>query len=399
MVGAVPLQTWRRSQLLASGAAMNRYMEKLMMRQMQVSVSRGGWSAARCCMVLCMSVMATVLGGCDRAASGTNAGGSPGTQTGPLRVVATTGMIADAARIVAGERAVVTALMGPGVDPHIYKATPADVRVLSEADVILYNGLHLEGRINDTLERLAGTKAVVQVTDTLGPSGKLISLAEEGAAATDDGAKQFDPHVWFDVAMWSQVVRRVGAALSERDPQSAPQFAAAAEQYARVLADVHAYAIATLNTIPADRRVLVSAHDAFSYFGRAYGLEVLAIQGISTDSEASLRDINALVDLLVSRKIPAVFVESSVPRKTIEALVEGCRARGHEVRIGGELFSDALGERGTPEATYVGMMLHNIEAVTRALGGQVPAQRPQAIEAFMQVHAGEGAPRPGASSR
>jgi manganese/zinc/iron transport system substrate-binding protein len=376
-------------------------MEMVMSGRIQVSISRDGWSVMCLSIVLCMSVVAIVVGGCDRAgtrSSATKGGGATDARPGQLRVVATTGMIADAARIIAGERAAVTALMGPGVDPHIYKATPADVRTLSEADVILYNGLHLEGRINDTLERLAGTKAVVQVTDTLVPSGKLISLAEAGAAPSG-GSKQFDPHVWFDVAMWSQVVQRIGVALSERDPQSAPQFGAAAEQYGRVLTELHAFARATLGTIPGDRRVLVSAHDAFSYFGRAHGLEVLAIQGISTDSEASLRDINALVDLLVSRRIPAVFVESSVPRKTIEALVEGCRARGHEVRIGGELFSDALGERGTPEATYVGMMLHNIEAVTRALGGQVPAQRPAAIAEFMQARASDAAASPGASGR
>jgi manganese/zinc/iron transport system substrate-binding protein len=182
--------------------------------------------------------------------------------------------------------------------------------------------------------------------------------------------------------MWRSVVTRVRDALIDKDPAGKDAFAQTAAGYDATLAELHEYAKNTLATIPEKNRVLVTAHDAFGYFGRAYGLEVLAIQGISTDSEASLQDINALVDTLVSRKVPAVFIESSVPRKTIDALVEGCKGRGHTLVIGGELFSDAMGKAGTLEGTYVGMVLHNVESIAAALGGKVPAQRPALVAAF-----------------
>jgi len=285
----------------------------------------------------------------------------------PLKIVATTGMIADVARNIAGDRAQVTGLMGEGVDPHLYKASPGDVRRMSDADMILYNGLHLEGRMADVIVKMASRQTVVQVTDSIDPT-----LLREPL----EFAGHYDPHVWFDVALWSKTAERVRDALIEKDPSGKPVYQTNAAAYLRTLAELHAYAKSALATIPADKRVMVTAHDAFGYFGRAYGLEVLAIQGISTDSEASLRDINHLVDTLVSRKIPAVFIESSVPRKTVDALVEGCKARGHEVRIGGELFSDAMGKEGTPEGTYVGMVLHNVEMIAVALGGVVPETKP-----------------------
>jgi manganese/zinc/iron transport system substrate-binding protein len=292
----------------------------------------------------------------------------------PLKVVATIGMLGDAARQIAGDRANVTSLMNEGVDPHTYKPTPGDVRAMSGADVILYNGLHLEGRMADVIVRMAGRRSVVRATETIDES-----LLREPA----EFAGHFDPHVWFDVSLWKSVVGRVRDALIEKDPAGKEAYALAASEYLLLLDELHAYAKASIASIPEKNRVLVTAHDAFGYFGRAYGLEVLAIQGISTDSEASLQDINALVDTLVARKVPAVFIESSVPRKTIDALIEGCKGRGHTVRVGGELFSDALGRKGTAAGTYVGMVLHNVEAVTRALGGTIPDARPVRLSAYM----------------
>jgi len=324
--------------------------------------------------VLLACALLTILSACSRtepAQPNTTAT----TTSGPVRVVATIAMIGDVAREVGGDRARVTNLMGEGVDPHLYKASPGDVRMMSEADLILYNGLHLEGRLADVIVRMASQTMVVQATDSI-PEDKLRQPAEfEG---------HFDPHAWFDVSLWQFVSTRVRDALIAKDPAGKDAYTANAASYTKVLEALHAYAASTLATIPPDKRVMVTAHDAFGYFGAAYGLEVLGIQGISTDSEASLQDINALVDTLVSRKVPAVFIESSVPRKTVDALIEGCKGRGHTVVIGGELFSDAMGKAGTLEGTYVGMVLHNVDVVTKALGGTVPAQRPAELQAYAQ---------------
>lgn len=283
-------------------------------------------------------------------------------------------MVADIAREVGQSRVRVTALMGEGVDPHLYKASPGDVRAMSEADIILYSGLHLEGRMADVIVKMASRTMVVQATDTI-PETKLRQPAEFQG--------HFDPHVWFDVSLWQSVVSRARDALTQKDPAAASAYAAAAAEYAEVLAQLHDYTKSCIATIPQASRVMVTAHDAFGYFGAAYDIEVLGIQGISTDSEASLQDINALVDTLVSRKVPAVFIESSVPRKTVDALIEGCKGKGHTITIGGELFSDAMGKAGTLEGTYVGMVLHNVEVVTKALGGTLPTQRPSKLAAYI----------------
>lgn len=304
-----------------------------------------------------------------------------------LVVVATTGMIADAARMLARDRASVTALMGEGVDPHLYKASPGDMRRMLDADLVLFNGLHLEGRMGDSISKLGRRTRVLCVTDTI-PDAALRGAEAAPAPApapapvpapdpsghhnSASSRDHADPHVWFDVQLWMKVVEGVRDGLIEIDPPGREQYLANATAYLESLKALDAEARAAIASIPAERRVLVTAHDAFGYFGRAYGIEVLAIQGLSTDSEASLRDISALVETLSTRRIPAVFIESSVPRKTVDALVEGCQSRGHALRVGGELYSDAMGREGTPEGSYVGMVRHNLRTIATALGGTMP---------------------------
>lgn len=304
--------------------------------------------------VLLLATLTLLVAGCSKPAAKPAKNG--------LRVVTTTAMIADAARNIAGSHAEVIALMGQGVDPHVYKASPGDVRMLESADVILYNGLHLEGRMADTLEQLGKRRRVVAVAEAI-PHTLLRNPPEfEG---------QHDPHVWFDPALWRLVAERVRDAMVEADPAHATEYRANAATYLAELDLLHAWTKAQIATIPESGRVLVTAHDAFGYFGRAYGVEVLGIQGISTDSETSLDTVRSLVTLLDDRKIPAVFVESSVPRKSIEALIEGSKAKGHTLAIGGELFSDAMGPEGSPEGTYLGMVRHNVVTIVKALGGTV----------------------------
>lgn len=282
----------------------------------------------------------------------------------PIKAVATTGMVADLVRAVGGEQVEVTQLMGSGIDPHLYRATRDDVNTIAGADIVFYNGLMLEGRMTDTLVKIGRTKPVFAVTEALDESAL---LAPDGAAGHPD------PHVWMDVEAWSRCVDSVAQALADFDPEHAEDYRANAEAYEAKLVELHAYAKSSLATVPEESRVLVTSHDAFNYLGRAYDLEVLGIQGLSTESEAGLSRINALVDLLDERKVAAVFVESSVPTKSIEALIAGARSRGREVKVGGELYSDAMGQAGTYEGTYVGMIDHNVTTVVRALGGEAPA--------------------------
>jgi manganese/zinc/iron transport system substrate-binding protein len=316
-------------------------------------------------MTRCGTWWVWVLGGlCAVAGCDPGAGPGPEVADGRLGIVATTAMIGDAASRIGGEHVRVTTLIGEGVDPHLYQPTAGDVKALRAADLVLVNGLMLEGKMGDLLERMkrAG-KAVHAAADALeGGDGSL--LADEGGHP--------DPHVWMDVASWRRVVRGIAAALGGADEAHAAVYEANLEAYDRELADLEAYARETLATVPEGQRVLVTAHDAFGYFGKAYGLEVRGIQGLSTESEAGVRDIEALVAFLVERKIPAVFVETSVSEDNVKALIEGARARGHEVRIGGELYSDAMGAAGSHEGTYVGMIDHNVTVVTRALGGNAP---------------------------
>lgn len=278
-------------------------------------------------------------------------------------VTCTVGMVADVARTVAGDRAEVTTLIGPGVDPHLHKPTRSDVARLIKADLIVAVGLHLEGRMDESLDRAAKSgRTVLRVGDLL-PKDVLLREARDDAT---------DPHLWMDPRLWSRTAEPIADALSRLDPEGAEAYAANAATLMKDLAALDEWSAARLATVPKAARVLVTAHDAFEYFGRRYGFEVVGIQGISTESEAGVRDIARIVDLLVDRRIPAVFVESTVPPRHIEALVAGARARGHEVAVGGELFSDAMGDRGTYEGTYPGMIDHNITTIVRALGGDAP---------------------------
>lgn len=276
----------------------------------------------------------------------------------PIRVTTTIGMVTDIVQNVGGERVVVQGLMGPGVDPHLYKASESDVLRLSEADVVFYSGLHLEAAMTSVFEDLAGRVTAVAVTDPIDRS--LLTAPPEFAG-------QYDPHVWFDVSLWMQTVNQVRDTLSTLDPGSAEYYAANATAYLAQLEELDAYVRAEAAKIPAEQRVLVTAHDAFGYFGRAYGFEVRGLQGISTETQAGTADVQALADFIVARQIPAVFVETSVPPRTIEAVQAAVQAQGFAVKIGGHLYSDAMGDPGTPEGTYIGMVKHNIDTIVSAL--------------------------------
>lgn len=282
----------------------------------------------------------------------------------PIRVVSTVGMVADVVRNVGAERVEVNQLIGSGIDPHLYKPTRGDVVQLLGAEIIFYSGLKLEGKMGDTFARIASSgRDVHAVTD---------ELAAEYALKDLINAHHADPHVWMDVQGWMTTPQVVASVLARFDPAHAEDYERRARAYRDELANLDRYVREAISTIPPEHRILVTAHDAFQYFGRSYGIEVLGIQGISTESEAGLEHINRLVDLIVERQVPAIFVESSVSERNVRALVEGARARGHTVAIGGTLFSDSMGKPGTYEGTYIGMIDHNATLITRALGGTAP---------------------------
>jgi manganese/zinc/iron transport system substrate-binding protein len=278
----------------------------------------------------------------------------------PIAVVTTIGMIADAAEHVGGERVSVEGLMGPGIDPHLYKASEGDLRRLERSDVIFYGGLHLEAKMADVLERIADQRATQAVTDAI-PRAQLLSPAQFKG--------QHDPHVWFDVRLWMLAVEQIRDTLSELDPGSAELYRANASAYLEELEELDRYVREQAARVPRERRVVITAHDAFNYFGEAYGFEVRGLQGISTAAEAGAGDVQALARFIAERRIPALFVESSVSPRTITAVREAVRSRGFDVEIGGSLFSDAMGDEGTPEGTYVGMVRHNVDTIVGGLLG------------------------------
>ncbi len=277
-----------------------------------------------------------------------------------IRVVTTVGMITDVVQVVGGDRVEVTGLMGPGIDPHTYKPTFGDLQRMGDADVVFHNGLHLEGKMGETFEEMEGRVRTVAVTSHLDLE-RDIRPAPEGYEGTHD------PHVWFDVRLWMKAVEAVRDTLSAMDPAHAATYAANAKAYLKELADLHEYVKGQAAKVPPERRVLVTAHDAFYYFGHAYGFEVHGLQGVSTAAEPSAKDVQNLAKFLAERKVPAIFVESSVSPKALEAVRAAVKARGYEVGVGGELFSDAMGDPGTPEGTYVGMVRHNIDTIVKAL--------------------------------
>jgi manganese/zinc/iron transport system substrate-binding protein len=278
-----------------------------------------------------------------------------------VKAVATTGMITDIVQNVGGERVQVTGLMGPGIDPHLYKATAGNVTTLMDADVIFYNGLHLEAQLGEVLEEMQARTVTVAVAEGIDKSLLLSPPEFEGA---------YDPHVWMDVSLWMEAVKAVRDALAELDPTHSEIYQANADRYLDELEDLHQYVLSLSETLPTDQRVLITAHDAFNYFGRAYGFEVRGLQGISTVAEPSTADVQELAAFIVERRIPALFVETSVPVRTIEAVRAAVQAQGFEVRLGGELFSDAMGDSGTPQGTYIGMIRHNMDTIVGSLSGQ-----------------------------
>ncbi|MGR7910456.1 metal ABC transporter solute-binding protein, Zn/Mn family [Lysinibacillus capsici] len=273
-------------------------------------------------------------------------------------VVATTGQIADAIKEISGDHLQVSALMGPGVDPHLYKATQSDLSKLDKAEVIFYNGLHLEGQMLDIFEQMAKDKTVLAVGET---------LDEKQLLASDTDAMLHDPHIWFDVELWKGVVKAISTQLQEEYPEFKVDFQTNEAAYLKKLDDLQSYAEKRVNEIPQQQRILVTAHDAFNYFGRSQGFEVRGLQGLSTDSEYGVKDVQEMVDFLVENKIKALFIESSVSDKAMKAVIEGAKEKGHDIVIGGELFSDAMGAEGTTEGTYIGMYQHNIDTIVDAL--------------------------------
>ncbi|WP_405251035.1 metal ABC transporter solute-binding protein, Zn/Mn family [Dokdonia sp. Asnod3-C12] len=278
---------------------------------------------------------------------------------GKLNVVATTSMITDLVKNIGGDLINLEGLMGAGVDPHLYKASAGDVTKLAGADVIFYNGLHLEGKLVEVFEKMNAT----QVTQV--PLGE--SLDKTTLIGSDYFASNYDPHVWFNIQYFKQFAAEVVSTLSRKDPQNAKSYEANAQNYLAQLDELEAEIKATIATLPAEKRILVTAHDAFNYFGKSYGFEVVGLQGLSTATEAGVKDVQRLSQFIIDKKVKAIFVESSVPRRTIEALQAAVQSRGQEVVIGGSLYSDALGNAGSVEGTYIGMFKYNVTTIVEAL--------------------------------
>ena len=290
------------------------------------------------------------------------------------KVVATVGMLADVAQNVAGDCVAVETMMGPGTDPHLYKASAGDVRLLFGADAILYAGNNLEGQLGEVLGKLADRRPTKAVAEAAVPPDRLLAFA---------GAHYPDPHVWMDVSQWALTAPVIAGMLGELVPDCAGAMQARAADYIAELAALHQWVRASVATIPAEQRILVTAHDAFAYYGRAYGIEVAGIQGISTESEAGIADIRQIVDIVVARQVPAVFIESTINPRTIQAVIDAAAGRGHAVALGPQLYSDAMGETGTAAGTYIGMLHANTQAIVTALGG-TPVALPSELVAWAE---------------
>lgn len=310
--------------------------------------------ALRAAVAVVAAVAALALAGCVEGGAG--GGGDIGER--PVRVVATANFITDLATVIGGDRVEVTGLMGPGVDPHLYRASAGDVRVLRDADIVFYGGLELEGRMADLLDELGETRPTVAVTR---------DIPEERLRRPTEYEGRYDPHVWFSVPLWQIAARTTAEAYAELDPDHADGYRARADAYVAELERLDAEVRAGIGAIPERRRVLVTSHDAFGYMGDEYGLEVEAIQGTSTATEATTADIERVAGIVAERGLRTVFVESSVSRQTIDAVLAAAARRGQRATVGGELFGDAAGEAGTPEGTYLGMVRHNVGLITAGL--------------------------------
>lgn len=301
-------------------------------------------------MLIAVFMFTAIMSACSKSTGGG--------ENDKVQVTTTIAQIADVAANVGGSHVEVTSLMGPGIDPHLYQASQGDIQKLNKADIILYNGLHLEGKMGEIFEKMSNEKPTVPVAEAI-PKTKLIS--------DPANKKAHDPHVWFDISLWMYTVDKVEEELSKLSPENKEEFAANAAAYKEKLAEMDQYAKEQVQSIPEESRVLVTAHDAFAYFGKAYGFEVMGLQGLSTDSEYGLKDVQNLVEVLTEKEIKAVFVESSISEKSIKAVVEGSKKNGHDVKIGGQLYSDAMGEEGSEEGTYLGMFKHNIDTIVSSL--------------------------------
>ncbi|MCE2400486.1 zinc ABC transporter substrate-binding protein [Candidatus Poribacteria bacterium] len=303
-----------------------------------------------CVALFLISILANI--GCDSKKP-------PNTsEAGKIRVVCTIGMITDIVKNVGGDQVEVIGMMGPGVDPHFYKPTTKDFQRLRSAHIIFYNGLHLEAKMADVLANMSGDTKTVAVTEGVDENLLLSPPEFEG---------QSDPHVWFDVTLWMKAVEKIRDTLREFNPDDAAVYQSNAERYLAELAKLHEYVKTQVELVPPEQRVLVTAHDAFNYFGKAYGFEVRGLQGISTVTEASIADVQNLAAFIAERRIPAIFVETTVSTRSVEAVKAAVKSKGFDVQIGGELFSDAMGNEGTPEGTYIGMVRHNVGTIVQAL--------------------------------
>ncbi len=289
--------------------------------------------------------------------------GPAAAQDDPLHAVVTIGMIGDMVENVGGDCVTATTIMGPGIDPHLYQASARDVQSFQDADIIFYSGYALEGQLGDVLERFAETRPTIAVSPASIELGDLISVQD---------LYGIDPHLWMDVGLWSQITPTIADALIEMRPDCATAIEANTDGYQSQLAALHDWIGQSIGTIPEDHRTMVTAHDAFAYYGRAYGIDVIGIQGISTESEASVADIRETAETVVELGVPAVFVETTINPRTIQAVIDAATQRGHEVEIGGSLYSDAMGDDGTADGTYIGMMYANTHNIVDALGGTAP---------------------------
>ena len=300
---------------------------------------------------------------------------APAAADDPPRVLTTIAMIADVAENVVGDCAVVEAMMGPGVDPHLYQASASDVAAFQQADVILYSGYALEGQLGEVLEAMAERKPTVAVSPTAISPTDLIAVQD---------LYGIDPHLWMDASLWTRIAPVIADTVAEAAPDCAADMADRATAYQDQLAALHGWIADSIASIPQGQRILVTAHDAFAYYGRAYGIEVAGIQGISTESEAGVADIRDMVDVVVDRGVPAVFIESTINPRTIQAVIDAAAQRDRAVTIGGELYSDAMGEAGTVGGTYVGMLYENTMTIVEALGG-ASAPLPDALRAWAET--------------